>query len=323
MRMPRTLALALLAALAVAAPSARADVDKPVRLLVGFAPGGSADIAARLVADRIKDDLHQPVVVENRPGAGGRLVADAVKNAPADGSVLMLTPIVVTVLAPMVFSKLPYDPVADFAPVAQVANFQFALSVNANHPAKTMQELVAWYKANPAKANFGSPAPGSLPHFFGVMIAKGTGVELVHVPYNGGGPMMNALMGGEQLTAAIDTLVEQVELHRTGRVRILATSGATRSPLLPDVPTFAEAGLAGIEGTAWFGIYAPAKTPESTLRQLNAAINKALASAELRERLTKLGLEPAGGSAADLAARMAQDSARWAPIVKASGFRAD
>jgi len=323
MRMPRTLALALLAALAVAAPSARADVDKPVRLLVGFAPGGSADIAARLVADRIKDDLHQPVVVENRPGAGGRLVADAVKNAPADGSVLMLTPIVVTVLAPMVFSKLPYDPVADFAPVAQVANFQFALSVNANHPAKTMQELVAWYKANPAKANFGSPAPGSLPHFFGVMIAKGTGVELVHVPYNGGGPMMNALMGGEQLTAAIDTLVEQVELHRTGRVRILATSGATRSPLLPDVPTFAEAGLAGIEGTAWFGIYAPAKTPESTVRQLNAAINKALASAELRERLTKLGLEPAGGSADDLAARMAQDSARWAPIVKASGFRAD
>ena len=323
MRMPRTLALALLAALAVAAPSARADVDKPVRLLVGFAPGGSADIAARLVADRIKDDLHQPVVVENRPGAGGRLVADAVKNAPADGSVLMLTPIVVTVLAPMVFSKLPYDPVADFAPVAQVANFQFALAVNANHPAKTMQELVAWYKANPAKANFGSPAPGSLPHFFGVMIAKGTGVELVHVPYNGGGPMMNALMGGEQLTAAIDTLVEQVELHRTGRVRILATSGATRSPLLPDVPTFAEAGLAGIEGTAWFGIYAPAKTPESTVRQLNAAINKALASAELRERLTKLGLEPAGGSAADLAARMAQDSARWAPIVKASGFRAD
>jgi len=323
MRMPRTLALALLAALAVAAPSARADVDKPVRLLVGFAPGGSADIAARLVADRIKDDLHQPVVVENRPGAGGRLVADAVKNAPADGSVLMLTPIVVTVLAPMVFSKLPYDPVADFAPVAQVANFQFALSVNASHPAKTMQELVAWYKANPTKANFGSPAPGSLPHFFGVMIAKGTGVELVHVPYNGGGPMMNALMGGEQLTAAIDTLVEQVELHRTGRVRILATSGATRSPLLPDVPTFAEAGLAGIEGTAWFGIYAPAKTPESTVRQLNAAINKALASAELRERLTKLGLEPAGGSADDLAARMAQDSARWAPIVKASGFRAD
>ena len=322
MRVLRTLALACSAALAAVALPALGQVDKPVKLLVGFAPGGSADTAARLLADRIKDDLRQPVVVENRPGAGGRLVAEAVKNAAADGSVLMLTPIVVTVLAPMVFSKLAYDPLADFTPVARVADFQFALSVHANHPAKTMKDLVAWYQANPAKANFGSPAPGSLPHFFGVMIGKGAAVDLVHVPYNGGAPMMNALMG-EQISAAIDTLVEQVELHRSGRVRVLASSGAGRSALLPDVPTFAEAGLAGVEGTAWFGVYAPAKTPEPTLRQLNAAINKALANAELRDRLTKLGLEPAGGSPADLAARMAQDSARWAPIVKASGFRAD
>jgi len=322
MRIVRPLALGCIAALAIAVLPARADVDKPVRLLVGFAPGGSADIAARQLADRIKDDLRQPVVVENRPGAGGRLAAEVVKNAPADGSVLMLTPIVVTVLAPMVFSKLPYDPVADFAPVAQVANFQFALSVNASHPAKSMSELVAWYKANPAKANFGSPAPGSLPHFFGVMIGKGAGLDLIHVPYNGGGPMMNALMG-EQITAAIDTLVEQVELHRAGRVRILASSGTSRSPLLPEVPTFGEAGLAGVEGTAWFGVYAPAKTPDTTVRQLNAAINKALANPELRDRFTRLGLEPAGGSPADLSARMAQDTARWAPIVKASGFRAD
>src|SRR4051794_18280802 len=151
MRLSRILALAL--SWLCAATVAQAQVDKPVKLLVGFAPGGSADLAARLLADRIKDDLKQPVVVENRPGAGGRLVAEAVKNAPADGSVLMLTPIVVTVLAPMVFSKLPYDPLTDFAPVAQVANFQFALSVNANHPAKNMKDLVAWYKTNPTKAN--------------------------------------------------------------------------------------------------------------------------------------------------------------------------
>jgi tripartite-type tricarboxylate transporter receptor subunit TctC len=322
MRALRTLALACSAVLALAAAPAFAQVDKPVRLLVGFAPGGSADIAARQLADRIKDDLHQPVIVENRPGAGGRLAAEVVRNSAADGSVLMLTPIVVTVLAPLVFSKLPYDPITDFAPVAQVANFQFALSVNASHPAKNVNELIAWYKANPTKANFGSPAPGSLPHFFGVMIAKGAGIELVHVPYNGGGPMMNALMGA-QITAAIDTLVEQVELHRAGKVRILATSGTSRSPLLPEVPTFTESGLVGVEGTAWFGVYAPAKTPEATVRQLNAAINKALANAELRERLSRLGLEPAGGTPADLAARMAQDAARWAPVVKASGFRAD
>ena len=320
--MKRLHKLAALLALCAAAFAAEAQVDKPVRLLVGFAAGGSADIAARLIADRMKDELKQPVIVENRPGAGGRIVAEALKNAAADGSTLMLTPIVVTVLAPLVFSKLPYDPVADFAPVAQVANFQFALSVNATHPAKTMKELVTWYQANPARANFGSPAPGSLPHFFGVMIAKGANVDLVHVPYNGGGPMMNAIMG-EQVSAGIDTTVEMIELHRAGKVRILGTSGGTRSPLLPEVPTFVESGLAGVEGTAWFAVYAPARTPEATLRQLNAAINKALAAPEVRERFLKLGLEPTGGTPADLGRRMADDTARWAPIVKASGFKAD
>ena len=314
--------IAALLALAAAAFGAQAQVDKPVRLLVGFAPGGSADITARLIADRMKDELKQPVLVENRPGAGGRIVAEAVKNAPADGSVLMLTPIVVTVLAPMVFSKLPYDPVADFAPVAQVANFQFALSVNASHPAKNMKELVVWYRANPAKASFGSPGPGSLPHFFGVMIAKGANLDLVHVPYSGGAPLMNGVMG-DQVTAGIDTTAEQIELHRTGKIRILGSSGSARSPLLPEVPTFVEAGLAGVEGTAWFAVYAPVKTPEATIRQLNAAINRALAVPEVRERLVKLGLEPSGGTPAELAKRMADDTARWAPIVKASGFKAD
>ena len=320
MHLSHRLALAL--AFTVASAAAIAQTDKPIRLLVGFAPGGSADIAARLLADRMKDDLKQSVVVENRPGAGGRIVAEAIKNAPADGSVLMLTPIVVTVLAPMVFSKLPYDPVADFAPVAHVANFQFAMSVAATHPARNVQELVAWWKANPASANFGSPAPGSLPHFFGIMIQKSAGLDLVHVPYNGGGPLMNALMGN-QVSSGIDTLVDQIELHRTGRVRLIATSGAQRSPLLPEVPTFAEGGLKGVEGTSWFAVYAPARTPEPTVRQINAAINKALAAPELRERFIKLGLEPTGGTPADLAARMAQDTARWGPIVQASGFKAD
>ena len=308
--------------LASLAFAAQAQVDKPVRIVVGFAPGGSADIAARLIAERMKDELKQPVLVENRPGAGGRIVAESMKNAPADGSVLMLAPVVVPVLAPMVFSKLPYDPAVDFAPVAHVANFQFALGVNGSHPAKSMKELVAWYKANPAKANFGSPAPGSLPHFFGLMIGKGSGVDLIHVPYNGGAPMMNGLMG-DQIAAGIDTTVEMIELHRAGRIRILGTSGATRSPLLPEVPTLVESGLAGVEGTSWFAVYAPAKTPEATVRQLNAAINKALAAPEVRERFTKLGLEPTGGSAAELARRMAEDTARWGPIVKASGFKAD
>jgi tripartite-type tricarboxylate transporter receptor subunit TctC len=320
MKMLRRLAAAL--ALAGAAFAVPAQVEKPVRILVGFAPGGSADIAARLIAERMKDELKQPVLVENRPGAGGRIVAESMKSAPADGSVLMITPVVVPVLAPLVFSKLAYDPAVDFAPVAHVANFQFALGVNGTHPAKSMKELVAWYKANPAKANFGSPAPGSLPHFFGLMIGKGAGIDLVHVPYNGGAPMMNGLMG-DQVAAGIDTTVEMIELHRAGKIRILGTSGATRSPLLPDVPTLVEQGLAGVEGTGWFAVYGPARMPEATVRQLNAAINKALAAADLRERFTKLGLEPTGGSAADLTKRMAEDTARWGPVVKASGFKAD
>jgi tripartite-type tricarboxylate transporter receptor subunit TctC len=315
-------ALATMAALLSAASVAQAQVDKPIRILVGFAPGGSADTAARLLGERMAVELKQPVLVENKPGAGGRIAAEVLKNAAPDGATLMLAPIVVPVLAPLVFSKLQYNPATDFSPVAHVANFQFGLSVAANHPAKTLTELLAWYKANPAQANFGSPAPGSLPHFFGVMLANGAGLDLVHVPFNGGGPLMNALVGS-QVSAAIDTLVDQIELVRGGKTRLLATSGAARSPLLPDVPTFAEAGVKGVQGTSWFAVYAPAKTPDATITQINAAINKALTAPELRERFAKLGLEITGGTAADLTAIAKRDSERWAPVVKASGFKAD
>ena len=317
----RQLASVALSACALLATS-WAQAQSTIRLVVGFAPGGSADIAARLISERMAVELKQPVVVENKPGAGGRIAAEQLKNAAPDGNTLMLTPIVVPVLAPMVFAKLPYDANTDFAPVAHVANFQFGLSVNASHPAKSVSELVAWFKTHPAQANFGSPAPGSLPHFFGVMLARGAGLDLVHVPFNGGGPLMNALVGN-QVSSGIDTLVDQIEMHRGGKTRIMATSGATRSPLLPDVPTFAEAGLKGVEGSSWFAMYAPAKTPEATIRTLNASINRALASAELREKFAKLGLEPTGGSPADLVAVMKRDTDRWGPVVKASGFRAD
>ncbi len=309
--------LALLAAFA-----AQAQIDKPVKILVGFPPGGSADVMARLLAERMAAELKQPVVVENKPGAGGRIAAELLKNAPADGSTIMMAPVVVPVLVPLVFSKLNYDAATDLAPVAHLANFQFGIAVNAAHPAKNVQELVAFYRANAAQANFGSPAPGSLPHFFGTMLARGAGVDLVHVPFNGGAPLINALVGS-QVTAGIDVVAEQVELHKSGKLRVLATSGATRSPLLPDVPTATEAGLKGVEGSGWFAAFAAGKTPEPQVRALNAALNKALQAPEVRERFAKLGLEPAGGSAAELAALMKRDSERWAPVVKASGFRGD
>ena len=301
---------------------AHAQVDKPIKILVGFPPGGSADMAARLVGERMAAELKQPVIIENKPGAGGRIAAEALKNANPDGTTLLLTPVVVPVLAPLVFSKLPYNPSTDFAPVAQIATFQFSLSVNAAHPAKNVPELINWMKANPAQANFGSPAPGSLPHFFGVMISTGANVDMVHVPFNGGAPLMNAV-AGSQVSTGIDALVDQIEMHRAGKTRILATSGAKRSPLLPDVPTFVESGLKNVEGAGWLGLYATGKTPAATLNALNAAANKALSQTELRERFIKVGLEPTGGSAQDLADIMKRDTERWGPVVKASGFKAD
>ncbi|MFI4930710.1 MAG: Bug family tripartite tricarboxylate transporter substrate binding protein [Burkholderiales bacterium] len=313
---------ALATVLSLLAMAASAQVDRPVRILVGFAAGGSADIAARLIAERMQPELKQTVMVDNKPGAAGRIAAEMLKNAPPDGGTIMLAPIVVPVLAPLVFSKLSYDPVADFAPVVRVADFQFGLSVNAANPIRSVSELITWSRFNASLANYGTPAPGSLPHFFGVQIAKATGIDYVHVPFNGGAPAMNALIGN-QVGFVIDTLVDGIEMHRAGKTRMIATSGSARSPLLPEVPTFTEAGLAGIEGVSWFAVYAPAKTPEGVVRQLNAAINKALVAPELRERFARLGLEPAGGTPADLAAVMKRDSERWAPVVKASGFRAD
>jgi tripartite-type tricarboxylate transporter receptor subunit TctC len=310
------------AALLLAALLAQAQVDKPVRLLVGFAPGGATDIAARLLAERLTAELKHNVFVENKPGAGARIAAAMLKDAAPDGSTLMLAPIFVPVLAPLVFSKLAYDPLVDFAPVAHVANFQFGIVVNAGHPAKSVQDLVAWFKANAAQANFGTPGAGSLPHFFGVMISRGAGIDPVHVTFNGGSALMNAVVGN-QVSSGIDTLVDQIQMHRGGKIRILATSGAARSPELPDVPTFAEAGLKGVEGTSWYAVYAPAKTSAATVRQLNAAINKALEAPELKERFAKLGLEPTGGSAADLLTIMKRDTERWGPVIKASGFKSD
>ena len=293
-----------------------------MRIIVGFAAGGSSDIAARMLADKLKDSLGVPFIVENRVGGGGRIAAEALKNAAPDGTTFLLTPVVVPVLAPLVYKQLSYDPAKDFAPVAQVATYQFALAVGPDHPARSVPEFVAWLKANPTQANFGSPAPGSLPHFFGLMIGKATGVEMVHIAYKGGAPLATDLMGG-QIPAGVDALSDMIELHRGGKIRIIATSGAQRSPLLPTVATFKEQGFAAIEGTGWIGVYAPAKTPAPLIDQVSAAIGSALKGPELRERFVNLGYEPTGTTPEQLAAIMVADTARWGPIIKASGFAAD
>lgn len=310
-------------ALAGAAPAASLAQDKPpIKILVGFVAGGSADVAARMIAERIGPDLKQTVVVDNKPGAAGRIAAELLKNAAPDGTTLMICPIVVPILAPMTFSKLNYNPATDMTPVIQVATLGFAMAVHADHPARNVQELLAWFRANPAKGNFGTPGAGSLPHFFGVMLSRAAGIDLVHVPFNGGAPAIQALIGG-QTSCTFDTVTDLVQQHRGGKIRILATAGANRSPQVPEVPTFAEQGLRDVQGSSWFAIYAPGKTPEATIRSMNLAINKALADPALREKFSAIGMEAAGGSADDLVAITKRDTERWGPVVKASGFRGD
>ncbi|MFZ4652513.1 MAG: Bug family tripartite tricarboxylate transporter substrate binding protein [Rubrivivax sp.] len=314
--------LLALPAAALLPAAARAQADRNIRILVGFPPGGSIDIVARLLAEKMKDELKANILIENKPGAGGRVAADLLKSAPADGSTFMLTPVVVPVLAPLVFSKLNYNPATDFAPVGHVCSFNFALSVPASLPVRTVPEFVAWLKANPQKANFGSPAPGSLPHFFGEMISRDAQADMVHVPFAGGAAMMTAIMGG-QVSAGIDVLLESLEAHRSGKVRILAISGERRSAVLPDVPTFRESGFPNIVASGWFGMYAPARTPEASITAMNRALNRALTQPDVLDRFGKLALEPGGGSAADLTRLEQSSTARWAPVVKATGFRAD
>ena len=321
--MKRLAAVAATGAGALMAPGAAlAQDDKPLRVIVGWPAGVSIDVVSRIVGDKLKDELKRPVIIDNRPGAGGRLAAELLKSAPADGNTVMITPIVVPVLAPMVFSKLPYNAEADFTPIVRVCDFAFGLAVGPQVPAKNLKEYVAWLKANPQKATFGSPAPGSLPHFFGEMIGASLGVNMVHVPFNGGAALQSAVLGGHS-PAGIDVVMEWQQTAKAGKLTMLATSGTTRSRVMPDVPTFKEQGYPDIMGQGWFAMYAPAKLPAEQLDVMNRAVNKVLAMPEVRERFAALGLEPGGGSAADLARTMKDDTRRWGPIVKKSGFRAD
>jgi len=306
---------------ALALPVTAQDrIDRPVKLLVGFPPGGTADLIARVVADKMKDSLGQPVIVENRPGAIGRIAADAVKAAAPDGTTIMVMPIGPMTVVPHVYADITYDPIKDFTPIALGATFQFAIAAGPQSGAKNWGEFVAWAKANPGKVSYATSGAGSLPHFFGVLLGRGIGVEMLHVPYKGSAAYINDLIGG-QIPAAIDAIADLSELHRAGKITILASSGAKRSTALPDVPTFAELGVKNVEAMGWFGFFAPAKTPKPIVEALNRAINKALQSPDVAEKLSKVGMDPATGTPEEFGAIVASDYAKWGPVVKASGFK--
>jgi tripartite-type tricarboxylate transporter receptor subunit TctC len=317
----RRRSLGLLSASAALAAMPAFAQAAPVKILVGFPPGGSADTTARLMAEKMSVSLGVPVVVENRPGAGGRIAAQAVKDAAPDGNLLMLVPMAVMVVQPVVFRSIKYDTTKDFTAIGNAATFPLALAAGPATPAKTMAELVAWLKANPNQGNYGSPATGSLPHFLGEMLGQSVGVKLQHVPYQGGAPLMTALLGG-QLPIGFDTPLEFAENHRAGKLRILAVSSPQRMAQFPEVPTLREAGV-NIEASAWFGLFGPAGMPAARVDALNAASQAALRQADVVAKLNNLGLAAAPESAADMARRMAADKARWEPVIKATGFQAD
>ncbi|MBS0219346.1 MAG: ABC transporter substrate-binding protein [Proteobacteria bacterium] len=315
---------ALLGCAVVTAAGGAAPVqaqDVPLRILLGFPPGASSDTVTRLIADKMRVSLGRSVVVENKPGAGGIIANMAAKAAAPDGNTLLMTPLATMVAYPHSYSKLEYDPFRDYVPVAHVAAFQLAFGVGAEVPAKTLADYVALARKGGPYANFASAAVGSLPHFFGLLFAKTAGLDLVHVPYKGTASVLQALVAGE-IPAAVLPISDLGSLARANKARILASSGAKRSPQYPDVPTFKESGY-DIEGSAWYALFAPAGTPKEAVDTLSAAAIAAAHAPDLRQRLDPLGLEATGLGPADLAAIMKADDARWGPIIRASGFKAD
>jgi tripartite-type tricarboxylate transporter receptor subunit TctC len=316
----RLVGLAVLAVALAWLPSAPAQ-EQPVRIIFPFAAGGSGDGLTRLIGDKMRTALHRTVVVENRTGAAGRPGVAAVKNAMPDGATLLVTPIAPMAVYQHAFRKLEYDPVADFAPVSQLATFDFALAVGPQVPAGSLKELVAWIKADPSRAAFGSPGAGTLPHFFGLLFGHAAGIELRHVPYKGSAATLSDLIAGH-VPMVVTTLSDFVENHKARRIRILATSGRTRSPFVPDVSTFRESGY-NVEGSAWYGAFAPAKTPREIVDHYAQVMIAAVRMADVRARFLAWGLQPAGTSPDEFAAIQKADAARWAPAVKASGFSGD
>jgi tripartite-type tricarboxylate transporter receptor subunit TctC len=323
--MPRRTVLKAAAAVlcTLALTSAWAQADKPaLRILVGFPPGGSADTIARLLAERMREPLGgQNVVIDNKPGAAGRIAIDALKNAAPDGNTVLVMPSGPVVLFPHVFKKLSYDVNKDLAPISQLAGFQFAVVSGPKTNVKTVAEMLAKAKADPSTANYGSSGNGTVPHFLGVMMGEAAGVTLQHVPYQGGAPAMNALLGGH-IGYNVDVVSEALEQHRAGKVRIIAVAGATRSPLLPDVPTLREQGVA-MDATAWFAMYGPGTLPREQAQRIAQAVATAMKDPVLRKRFDDIGLEPIGSTPEQLAAVQKADLAKWEKPVKATGYQAD
>lgn len=315
----RTLGLAA-AALLVAGP-ALADTST-VKILVGFPPGGGTDAIARVLADKLKDQLGANVIVENKAGAGGQLAAQALKAAPADGTVLFLSHDHSISILPLTLKNPGFNPAEDFVPVAGFATFVNGLALSGGTPAKSYQEYLAWVREDVKKrGTVGVPAPASTPEFFVKVIGQKNGLDLQAAPYRGSAPMMGDMLGN-QIAAGVGSVPDFIENHKAGKIRIVAVIGGKRQATLPDVPTFTELGLAGFEDLPYYGLFAPKGTPKATLERYSAALAKVIALPEVNERLTAMGLTVGHMSSEQLASRERAYSQTWARIIQASGFQA-
>ena len=310
---------AALGALAAAGPAA-AQAGKQVRILVGFPAGGGTDAIARLLAEKLKDDLGGNVLVENKPGAGGQLAAQALKAAAPDGTTFFLSHDHTISILPLVVKNAGYDSHKDFVPVAGFATFVNAFAVSGGTPAKSVDEYVAWVRGQGGKGAVGIPAPASTPEFLVKVVGEKYKLDLVAAPYRGSAPMM-ADMLGNQIAAGVGSIPDFIENHKAGKLRVVAVLGNQRQAAMPEVPTFAELGLAGFEDMPYYGVFAPAGTPKAVIDQFGAALNKAIAAPDVRERLTAMGLTVGYMSSQQLADRERAYVQTWARIIKASGFQ--
>jgi tripartite-type tricarboxylate transporter receptor subunit TctC len=317
-------AILIACGLALMSGGARAE-DYPshaVKIVVPFPAGGSNDIIARILAQKLSERTGQQFFVENRGGAGGNIGAEAVAKAGADGYTLLVTapPPLTTNIA--LYKNLPFDPARDFAPIALLATVPIVLMVHPSLPVKNVQELVALAKARPGTLNFGSSGIGSTNHLAGELLKRMTGIDIVHVPYKGAAPAMNDLIAGH-IPMMFDNMPAVLPQVQGGAVRAIAVAGATRASALPDVPTVAEQGVEGFEAFSWFGLIAPAKTPTPVLKSLQHEVEAILKMPEVRKRLAELGAEPGAISGAEFGQFLADDTAKWTKIIQASGATAD
>ncbi|MCU0973209.1 MAG: tripartite tricarboxylate transporter substrate binding protein [Burkholderiales bacterium] len=315
-------ALLLLSSAGVHAQDAERWPTRPIRMIVPFAPGGTTDIIARIIAPRMAEGLGQPVVVENRPGAGGNVGAEQVARAAPDGYTMLLGtpgPLATNV---SLMKQMPYDPAKDFTAIGQVVSVQSVVVVNAQQPFQTLADLVAYAKRNPGKLTYGSGGAGSSPHLAGELLKAQAGIFMVHLPYRGDALAVNDLLGG-QISAMVANIAGVLPHVKSGKLRALAVAGPKRSPLLPEVPTVSESGLPNYSVTGWAGLVAPAGTPAPIVAKLNAELNRVLNSPDVAERIAQQAAEPAPGSAAAFDSFIRSELSRWAEVIKRSRITLD